>query len=124
MLRDRIDKHGVDYLKSLNKVEGGRDALKARLESPGFDRFMAENGDGDREICETLAEARKYANDAISYWQECASEDGEWSDCVEGVTVWVAIERVGEVGMAKNYPDDADSSDFVLKPLPTQEISR
>ena len=95
--------------------------LEARLESPGFDRFMAENGDGDREVYETLTEAREYAEQAITDWRESASSDGEWSSCVEDVTVWAAIERASEVKMEKNYPDDADSVDFVLKPLPHQD---
>lgn len=98
--------------KALSRVE----ALEARLESPGFERFMADDGDGERDTFETIAEAREFAEQAIVNWRGDAN-DG-WSDCVEGVTVWVAIERARSVVVEKNYPDDADSVDFVLKPLP------
>ena len=121
-IEDDLDKITVERAMAFWRDKDARVAeLESRLGSPGFDRFMAENGDGDRDVYRTLSEAREYADQAIVDWREDAISDGKWSSCVEGVTVWVAIERASEVLVEKMYLDDADSSDFTLKPLPGGE---
>jgi len=94
--------------------------IEARLASSGLERFMTEDGDGEHDLFDSLAEARDCAGQYIDNWRKEANSDGEWSSCVEGVTVWVAIERAVGLPMAKQWPDDPDSTDFVLRPLPDQ----
>lgn len=108
-----------------NGVKHGYGKAEARLESPGHRRFMADSyEDGPNEF-DTLDEARESANGLIAYWRRLAADSGgKWTDYAGRVTVWAAIERGTEVVMEKNHPNDADSSDFVLKPLPNQNTQK
>jgi hypothetical protein len=79
-----------------------------RLRGMESGRFIADDGDGEREEFDTLKEARDWAVEQITRYRDDARTDGEWPESVNGVTVWVALEQ------AQETIDEGGGSEFEL----------
>lgn len=72
------------------------------------ERYLADDGDGERAEFGTLAEAHQWADECVTAYRLAAMSDGEWPGEVNDVAVWAVVESTREF-------DACEGSDFVLE---------
>ncbi len=101
-------------IRDLESQAGKDKVIREFIEASDHERFHATDGDGGADSFGTLKEAVEFADNEIQGYRDEGEE--EWNSCVEGVTVWVAVQRATAIDCADD--DETPSVDYRMQGVP------